>query len=137
MYMANCQSCGNELKKGGKFCASCGAPVPEEVPVQPINPVGTSQVVTPVYGELPSDNNGLISFICGILGITLCCGVTSIPALICGIISMKNVKAGKVKADTSWMGIVGLVLGILGTLYLLFVILYFVIVFFAAAASVY
>ena len=48
---------------------------------------------------------------------------------------MKNVKAGKVKSQTSWMGIVGLVLSILGTLYLVFMILYFVFVFLLAVSS--
>lgn len=130
--MASCQSCGNELKPGAKFCASCGAPVPEvqATPVQmeqTVYPSGNG----PVTG-LPSDNMGLIGFICGILAITLCCGITSIPALICSIMSIKNVKAGKVKADSSWMGIVGLVLGILGALYLIGIILYMSIFFFAA-----
>lgn len=132
--MANCQSCGNELKKGGKFCAACGAPAPEEteVVVQTVQ-VGAAPITTMNTTEnLPADNMGLIAFICGILGITLCCGITSIPALICAIVSMKNVKAGKVKNDTSWMGIVGLVLGILGTLLLIAYILYFVFVFLVA-----
>ena len=139
--MAKCQSCGNELKKGAKFCASCGSPVGDveqpvvenvvsnDVPVQMVSPVVTPGV------ELPTDSMGIAGFVCGILGITLCCGVTSIPGLICSILSMKNVKAGKVKSQTSWMGIVGLVLSILGTLYLVFMILYFVFVFLLAVSS--
>lgn len=138
--MTKCQNCGNDLKKGAKFCASCGAPAVEEVApvvetvVQNDVPFQVAPVVNPGI-ELPSDNMGIAGFICGILGITLCCGITSIPGLICSIMSMKNVKAGKVKSQTSWMGIVGLVLSILGTVYLVAMILYFVFVFLVAVAS--
>ena len=133
MYMASCQNCGNELKPGGKFCASCGAPA-EEVPVTPVQnvqePVYSSNVVP--TNELPADNMGLAGFICGILGVTACCGITSIPALICSIMSIKNVKAGKVKTDSSWMGIVGLVLGILGSISLVICAVYIFFMFFMA-----
>lgn len=138
--MAKCQSCGNELKKGAKFCASCGAPIGEveqpvvETVVQNDLPVQVAPVVNPGT-ELPSDNMGLAGFICGILGITLCCGITSIPALICSVLSMKNVKAGKVKSQTSWMGIAGLVLGILGIVYLVVMIVYFIFFFLVTLAS--
>ena len=133
MYMASCQNCGNELKPGGKFCASCGAPASDvqETPVQTVQ-----ESIYPANGGptngLPADNMGLAGFICGILGVTACCGITSIPALICSIMSIKNVKAGKVKADSSWMGIVGLVLGILGSISLVICVIYFIFVFMMA-----
>ena len=62
---------------------------------------------------LPADNLGLAGFICGIIGF-LCCSFCTIPGLICSIMSMNNVKSGKVNPKNKWMGIVGLVLSILG-----------------------
>ncbi len=129
--MANCKNCGNELN-GAKFCASCGTAVEEVAPVQPMpaQPVpgqpmpaqqmpGQPMPAQPMPGQpmpgntLPKDNMGLAGFICGLVGF-LCCTYVAIPGLICSILSMKNVKAGKVDPKNKWMGIVGLVLSILG-----------------------
>ena len=135
--MANWKSCGNELN-GAKFCASCGTPVEEVVqsgvaPQQPVQgqPVQQPMAQQPMQGQpvapgqampgatLPADNLGLAGFICGIIGF-LCCSFCTIPGLICSIMSMNNVKSGKVDPKNKWMGIVGLVLSILGILVWIF-----------------
>ena len=46
--MANCTSCGSELKPGAKFCENCGATVPQA----PVNPAPQPQMAyqNPSYG---------------------------------------------------------------------------------------
>ena len=53
--MANCTSCGAELKEGLKFCTSCGAVVTEAPPVTNVPPVQPTvqPVVTPVAPQDP------------------------------------------------------------------------------------
>ncbi len=134
--MAFCKSCGNEVD-GVKFCGKCGTPVENKIEnVAPVQPVQSVQTVQPMYNQsvnaLPKDGYGIAGFICGIVGITACCGITSIPGLICSIISMNKVKKGEVDPSTKWMGTVGLVLSIVGLLLILFVIAYYFLVFYVA-----
>ena len=127
MYMAFCRSCGNEIN-GVKFCGKCGAPVEENAnasaPVQPVQQMYTGQPVN----TLPKDGWGIAGFICGIVGVTACCGITSIPGLICSIISMNKVKKNEVDPSTKWMGTVGLVLNIIGLIAILLIIIWYVFV---------
>ena len=120
MYMALCKSCGNEVN-GGKFCGKCGASLEEVTMDAPVAPVpAMSDVpgqVTPAT-TLPSDGMGIAGFVCGLIGF-LCCTYIAIPGLICSIISMQNVKQGKVDPKNKWMGIVGLVFSILGIVMLI------------------
>ena len=121
--MAFCRSCGNDVT-GVKFCGKCGTPVEEQIS----SPIVPGQPVVNNGSNLPKDNAGLWGFILGLLGVTACCGITSIPALICSIVSMNNVKKGLVDSSNQWMGVAGLVLGILGTLLIVFYVIYFVFV---------
>lgn len=46
----NCKNCGNELKEGAKFCATCGTAVdvaPVEPAAEPVAPVAEPVVATP------------------------------------------------------------------------------------------
>ncbi len=128
--MAFCRSCGNEIN-GVKFCGKCGTPVEDTIanvaPVQTIQPMYNQQVNT-----LPKDGFGIAAFICGVVGITACCGITSIPGIICSIISMNKVKRGEVDPSTKWMGTAGLILSILGLVLVLLVIIYYIFVIYLA-----
>lgn len=132
--MAFCKSCGNEVN-GVKFCGKCGTPV--EVNNAAAAPVQPAQPVQPIYNNqpvnnLPKDGWGLAGFICGIVGITACCGITSLPGLICSIISMNKIKKNEVDPSTKWMGTAGLVLSIIGLVLLVLVILYYFLIIFIA-----
>lgn len=127
--MKNCKNCGNELLGDENVCPQCGTPV-EGANVQQVVDSGVQQVVDmgaqqvqPQVDQtstgLPKDNLGLAGFICGIIGF-LCCTYVAIPGLICSILSMNNVKAGKVDSKNKWMGIVGLVLSALGLVVMIF-----------------
>lgn len=118
--MANCKNCGNQLLGDENVCPQCGTPVEGAVAeqtvdasVQPQVDAGAQPQVAQTASGLPKDNLGLAGFICGIIGF-VCCTYVAIPGLICSILSMNNVKAGKVDPKNKWMGIVGLVLSILG-----------------------
>lgn len=129
--MTNCKNCGNQLVGNENVCPQCGTPV-ERAAAQPVVDAGVQpqvdagvqpQVAQPQVAQtatgLPKDNLGLAGFICGIVGF-LCCTYVAIPGLICSIMSMNNVKAGKVDPKNKWMGIVGLVLSILGIVIMIF-----------------
>ena len=108
-----CPNCGTENVDTAMACSNCGvqfAPAAQPAPaVQPAQP-GVAQPV--VAGE-KSDGCGIASFVCSIVGI-LCCSFASIAALICGIISQNNIKAGKVSAKNKWMSIAGIIMGAVG-----------------------
>lgn len=124
--MAFCKSCGSEVNEG-KFCVKCGTPV-EEVAVMSQDQLVQGQTVVSdqavVQGQaapatkLPSDGMGIAGFVCGLIGF-LCCTYVAIPGLILSILSMQNVKRGKVNPSTKWMGIVGLIFSILGIVFLI------------------
>lgn len=120
--MANCKNCGKELLNGANVCPQCGTPVEGVVAQQPAD-AGVQQSVQPqtvqTQAVLPKNNLGLAGFICGIVGF-LCCTYVAIPGLICSIMSMNNVKAGKVDSKNKWMGIVGLVLSVIGIVIMIF-----------------
>lgn len=122
--MAYCKNCGNDVT-GVKFCGRCGT----IVEVQNVQSVNTVQ---PVENNLPIDGMGIAGFICGLLGIIACCGITSIPGLICSLISMNKIKKGLADPSYKWMGIVGLVLSIIGIVLLLVVLVYYIFIFWLA-----
>ena len=117
MYV--CKNCGQTYSEPVKFCGKCGTVVEQAVPVQPV--MNNGMAVNP--NDLPKDGMGIAGFVCGLLAVTACCGVTSIPGLICSISSMNKVKKGLVDPSTKWMGTVGLVLSIIGLVLLLLVVL--------------
>lgn len=126
--MGYCKHCGNDVT-GVKFCAKCGSAV-EETIVQPVQTMQAGQQVQEVpvgnVGKLPSDGMGIAGFICGLLGLVACCGITSIPGLICSLISMNKVKKGLVDPSTKWMGVTGMILSIIGIVLLLVVVIYYI-----------
>lgn len=125
--MAYCKNCGNDVT-GVKFCGRCGS----SVEVQSVQPVNTVQQTG---SNLPTDGMGIAGFICGLLGVLACCGITSIPGLICSLISMSKVKKGLVDPSNKWMGITGLVLSIIGIVLLLIVLAYYIFVIWLAFES--
>lgn len=98
-----CSNCGKKIE-GTNFCSNCGHSNASVVQ-------NTNQ--TSNNSSLPKDNLGLAGFICGIVGF-LCCTYVSIPGLICSIMSLNNIKKGKVEPKNKWMGITGIVLSCLG-----------------------
>ena len=94
-----CPNCGTENVDTAMACSNCG--------------VQFAPAAQPVEAGEKSDGCGIASFVCGIVGI-LCCSFASIAALICGIISQNNIKAGKVSAKNKWMSIAGIIMGAVG-----------------------
>lgn len=108
-----CSNCGKNME-GTNFCSNCGQ-TSVSAAQSVIQGQNTNQVSN---NSLPKDNLGLAGFICGIIGF-LCCTYVAIPGLICSIMSIINVRDGKVDAKNKWMGIVGVILSGLGLLFLI------------------
>lgn len=127
--MANfCRNCGTDLG-GAAFCPKCGtpaevaapapempAPAPAVAPVAPA-PVAPAPVApmqaAPVAPAGKTDGFAIAGFVCGIIG-ALCCTYIAIPGLICSILSLVNIKKGKVNGKLKWMAITGIVLSAIG-----------------------
>ena len=93
----------------------------------PPPPTGGYGYTTPPmpYGPpvAPRNGAGVAALVLGILGITFCM-LTSMPAIICGAIGVKNAKEGL--ADNRGVAMGGLVLGIIGTSLLVLLVLFYV-----------
>jgi len=113
--MANCKNCGKELLGGENVCPQCGTPVEGTFAAQQPGVAPQTVNVNGTVSGLPKDNLGLAGFICGIIG-ALCCTYVAIPGLICSILSLVNIKNGKVDGSKKWMGIVGIICSAIGLL---------------------
>lgn len=121
-----CPICGANNEDNVMFCAQCGADM-----------TGTQQNnYAPVQKEEPGKGMGIASLICGILGLTICCGsgIPNILAIIFAIVAKK-------KGNKGALPTVGLILGIIGAvfavLYLVYMIAVYGLTFFAAILSSY
>lgn len=89
----------------------------------------------PYTGTTPTDGLAITSLVCGILGITMCGIVTGIVAVICGHMSLKKINTSPTPFAGKGMAIAGLVMGYLSILISALVILIYIGIFAAAAAS--
>ena len=99
-----CGNCGTKLDSSWSVCPECGSPVGGEVPYQPTpgQPLPQEFKEKKTYGSL-SLAFGLISFCC-------CCGPIFGPlSILFGIIGLR-------KDDDRSLSIIGLILGIVGTI---------------------
>ena len=123
----NCPNCGAP-NDGGKFCKSCGTPLPQvqsnvqqnnsyqqsyQQPVQQPTYQQPNQYTPPVQPEIdPNEKTAkgfaVTSLVLGILSL-ICCGVVlSIPGVIFGIVSLNK------KKEQNGMAIAGIVLSAIG-----------------------
>ena len=91
------------------------------VGTNPYNSPQTYAGQTPYTGvPVPTDTLSIVSLVCGILAILASCmyiGVIfGIPAVICGHMSLKNIKHSPIQIQGKGMAIAGLVCGYIGSL---------------------
>lgn len=100
-----CNKCGAECPEGTTYCPRCGNSL--QAP-----PAGGSGVA-----ELTTSGKAIASMVLGILSIC-CLGnfILGIPALILGILAIKQINRAPQKWAGSGMAIAGIVLGSIGTL---------------------
>lgn len=103
-----CSKCGQELADGSTFCSKCGKPVNSPVVV----------VNDGLGGLIPRNVLALWSYYLGIF--SLICGITSIPAIVTGVMGLNYAKEHPEAkgAIHCWVGI------IVSLFSLLFVILF-------------
>ena len=91
-----CRNCGEQMNDNQAICLKCGVAVHQ-----------TNQQQRYVQHPKQQSSTGLawVSLICGIVGF-LCCGITSIIAIICGAIA-------KSRGDAGGTATAGLVIGII------------------------
>jgi len=114
--MAACTQCGSELPAGARFCAACGARVPEAVE-PPATQAFPGGYVVPAP---PADGQAVAALVLGILGLVFCPIVCSIIAIALGKTSQRKIESsggtlgGLGMAKAGWvLGIIGLVIGLL------------------------
>ena len=133
--MPVCPNCGAN-NAGGKFCSSCGSPLPAEQPVytaQPVQPQPVAQpvaqpIVPPVYQQPvyqptvyqqavqpvnpPVKNNGLCTagFVLSLIGM-FTVGLTSFFGLIFSVIGL--IVSGKKKEGGKGKAIAGIIMSVI------------------------
>ena len=110
--MRYCEHCGGKLEDNHKVCPNCGANV-EKIKSEVVNGTVVDNVTTPVK------DNTTTAFVCSIIGF-LCCTYVAIPGLILSIISLKDMKEGKISSEKKWMAIMGIVLSVLGLAFMIY-----------------
>jgi competence protein ComGC len=106
-----CNHCGRENPDSSQFCNHCGANLTTTAPAVPypvVPPHGPTETV-------PTSGKATASLICGILGLTIFSILTSIPAIILGHMSRKEIResAGRLKGDG--MALAGMIMGYIAT----------------------
>ena len=104
--MKYCEHCGGKLDSGAEYCPNCGAKVENKEVVS-----GT--VVNNSSNQTPVKDNTTTAFVCSLIG-ALCCTYVAIPGLIISIMSLKDMKEGKISSEKKWMAIAGIVLSVIG-----------------------
>lgn len=111
-----CRNCGTMNKEEAKFCASCG----QDLNSPYINPT--------VVQEKPKSSNNVVSMVMGILSIVLCCG--NVLSIVLGIIAVVLARKEKRNGNNDGMTQAGFICGIigivLGALYLIYLLVYFI-----------
>lgn len=110
--------------------------VPAEWTPPPAPDAGWQQNTPPV-ARVAGQNQTLaiISLVLGIISLLFCAGLTGPPALITGMIARKKANNNPSEYGGAGVALAGIITGILGTLLLLLVIAYFVLVLFVMAGS--
>ena len=120
--MLFCTNCGAQNGDNDAFCTNCGAQLnaPAEVVEQPVVEVVAAE-------EKKGNGMGIASLICGILGVTCCCGsfLAPILSIVFACISKKNTGKNGLATAGLILGIIGLVLGVVGIIgYIIYMIAY-------------
>jgi hypothetical protein len=117
-----CPKCGSENVEGAVFCASCGvalnaAPAAETPVVEPVVQTPAQPVVAAQPEKPAGKGLAIASLILGIVGMVCCCGgITSILAIVLGIIARsKGYKSGMATIGII-LGAVGIIFGIVGSI---------------------
>lgn len=95
---------------------------------------GGTPLHTSVPGYRPTSNAALTSFVLALVGIFMCCGLTSPVGLIFAFKGMSETAPGSPTAGRGY-AVAGLVLSILGTLYLVGGVLYIVLMILLGASG--
>ena len=114
--MKYCEHCGGKLESGAEFCPNCGAKVEKEVVNGTV--VNESSTTTTIVKD-----NTTTAFVCSIIG-ALCCTYVAIPGLILSIMSLRDMKEGKISSEKKWMAIAGIVLSAIGLIQLVYNLMY-------------
>ncbi len=109
--MKFCEHCGGKIDGNQEYCPNCGAKIEK-------NKEAVSGTVVNNNGTTVKDNT-TTAFVCSIVGF-LCCTYVAIPGLILSIISLRDMKEGKISSEKKWMAITGIVLSALGIILLIY-----------------
>ena len=106
--MKYCEHCGSELKSGVEFCSNCGAKVgskSEKLTGEVVNNTNTTKTGV-------KDNTTVLAFVCSLIGLLCCCSFVSLPGLILSIVSLVNMRDGKISNEKKGLAIAALVISI-------------------------
>ena len=107
--MRYCEHCGGKLESNATFCPNCGAKISKKE-----KEVASGTVINENNtASNPVKDNTTTALVCSTIGF-LCCTYVSIPGLILSIISLKDIKDGKISSEKKWMAIMGIILSVLG-----------------------
>ena len=109
--MNYCEHCGGKLNGVVFYCPNCGAPIKEKINENSIKI--ESNIQSKYDQNKVKDNTTVIAFVCSLIGLLCCCGVAAIPGLILSIISLVNMKDGKISSEKKGLAIAALIISIL------------------------
>lgn len=111
-----CPNCGKEAASNESFCSGCGTDLNNVT-----NEKNLSNVVSNSNVNTTTDQKDytVAGFVCSLVGF-LCCTYVAIPGLIFSIMSYNDMKNGKISSDKKWMAITGIVLSVLGLLFMVY-----------------
>jgi hypothetical protein len=124
-----CSKCGENIQDSHIFCPKCGNTI-ETLHHEVVNSVSTPYISnTNTYNYSHSNTNNskaVTSLVLGIISFS-CCGLaTGIPGIVIAIKSRKEIKSTGQSGDG--MAVAGLTLSIIGTLWTVFIFIYFIFV---------
>ena len=111
--MKYCSHCGSELKEKNKFCPNCGASINEK------DENKENVTATVVNSNNTVKDKTTIAFVCSVFG-ALCCTYMAIPGLILSIMSLQDMKNGKIDSKNKWMAILGVILSAIGIIQMIY-----------------
>jgi hypothetical protein len=116
-----CPKCGVQVNPGSSYCQKCGAAVSQPVVAQP-------QAVTapPMPGQVVSgvktSGMAVASLVLGITGLVIIPFITSILAIIFGVIGLGQIKRSNGAITGKGMAVAGLILGIIGIVFTILIV---------------